>query len=293
MIRESDDHFIFGCGDVGRRIVQCLLEAGIQVNRIKGLVNSSASLDRAIGLGIDAQMNDLDGEMVGLGNCHKTLLYYTVAPRPIGAIDQRSRRVIDEFIANQIKPSRVVLISTTGVYGNCDGEWVSELSPTNPQTDRGKRRLDSETQWLDWGASSMIDVMVLRVPGIYSFSRLPRERLRKGVPVVKAKECGFTNRIHADDLARVCVKAMDNGRAGEIYNATDGTPGKISDYLQAAARALRYEPLPEISMAQARTELSAGMLSYLSESRRISNQKMLDELRVELLYPDFERGLTK
>jgi len=84
---------------------------------------------------------------------------------------------------------------------------------------------------------------------------------------------------------------MRKGKAGDIFNATDGTPGKISEYLQVAAQVLEEDPLPEISMAQAEQELSVGMLSYLSESRKISNQKVLDELEVELKYPDFREGI--
>ena len=84
---------------------------------------------------------------------------------------------------------------------------------------------------------------------------------------------------------------MQKGRHGQIFNATDGKPGKISEYLQAAAKVLGLPPLPEISMKQAEDELSEGMLSYLSESRKISNRKLIDELGFELLYPDFRIGL--
>jgi len=134
-------------------------------------------------------------------------------------------------------------------------------------------------------------VVILRVPGIYANSRLPVERIKKRTPVVEARECGFTNRIHADDLAEVAIAAMRIAGAGEIFNVTDGTPGKISDYLQAAALALGEQPLPEVSMAEAQTMLSVGMLSYLGESRKISNSKMLKELKVVLRYPDFREGI--
>jgi len=185
------------------------------------------------------------------------------------------------------------VISTTGVYGDCQGEWVDETSPTEPQTERGQRRLDLEAQWLSWGEMNNVCVVILRVPGIYAYSRLPIERIRRRTPVVRAQECGFTNRIHADDLAAIMLVAMKGAQAGDIFNVTDGTPGKISEYLQAAAQVLGEQPLPEISMAQAQTQLSLGMLSYLSESRKISNRKMLDELNVVLRYPDFREGIKK
>jgi len=254
---------IFGCGDVGRRIVKQLFESGVSSAAIDGYVNSdqSAALASSV-LGVKCELLDLDSAPLNLQACNAVQLYYTVAPPKHGVVDLRSRRVIETFMADGIKPLKVVLISTTGVYGDCNGDWVDEQSPTIPKTERGLRRLDSEQIWLKWGQSQGVDVVVLRVPGIYAYSRLPRE-------------------------------AMRIAPANEIYNATDGSPGKISDYLQAAARALGYEPLPEITMQQAQNELSLGMLSYLNESRKISNQKMIDELQIELLYPDFKQGLLK
>ncbi len=282
---------VFGCGDVGRRIAKYLTQTGRSPESIGGYVNTADSRDLARVLGVECKLIDLDSTELDLQACDKAELYYTVAPQKKGILDQRSRRIIDEFTSANIRPRKVVVISTTGVYGDCQGEWVSEQSPTRPQTERGQRRLDSEKVWLALGNEQGVDVVVLRVPGIYAYSRLPRERLKRKIPVVRASECGFTNRIHADDLARICVAAMQRATAGEFYNVTDGNPGKISDYLQAAAKVLGYDPLPEISMQQAQSELSAGMLSYLSESRKISNQKLLDELGIELLYPDFNQGI--
>lgn len=291
--KEPKRQLIFGCGDVGRRIAKNLMESGVEVSAISAYVNSSLSFEQANSLGVHCDILDLDRLELSLSACDGAELYYTIAPQKQGLYDLRSRAVIDHFNINEIHPSKLVLISTTGVYGDCDGEWVSEKSPTNPQTERGQRRLDSETQWLAWGRLQSVDVVVLRVPGIYAFSRLPRERLKRKTPVVRASECGFTNRIHADDLARICVAAMRLAQTGEIYNATDGVPGKISEYLQAAARVLNFDPLPEISLKQAQEQLSVGMLSYLNESRKISNQKMLDDLSVNLLYTDFKDGLVK
>jgi len=289
--KDSQRSLIFGCGDVGRRIAKYLIENGLQAASISGYVNSEESLGKAATLAVNCDLINLDQPLLDLSACHDAQLYYTVAPQKQGLRDQRSRSVIRQFSDHKIRPSKVVLISTTGVYGDCNGDWVSEQSPTQPKTERGQRRLNAEAQWLDWGRKNAVDVVVLRVPGIYAFSRLPRQRLKRKTPVVRAQECGFSNRIHADDLARICVIAMHRAPAGEVYNATDGFPGKISEYLQAAAAALGYEPLPEISMQQAQNELSAGMLSYLNESRRISNRKLLDDLNVELLYPDFKQGI--
>ncbi|MFT4634723.1 MAG: nucleoside-diphosphate-sugar epimerase [Arenicella sp.] len=286
---------IFGCGDVGRRIAKALIKDGLEPSAISGLVNSVNSQQQSASIGVLCRLIDLDSLetnlLAGLTSCNNAELYYTIAPQKHGLSDQRSDALIKHFMAANILPSKVVLISTTGVYGDCDGDWVSELSTTQPQTERGQRRLDSERQWLTWGESQGVSVVVLRAPGIYAFSRLPRARLERRTPVVNASECGFSNRVHADDLAAMCCMAMREAPAAEIYNATDGTPGKITEYLQAAAQALNYPPLPEISLSQAQQQLSPGMLSYLSESRKISNRKIVEGLGYKLLYPDFQKGL--
>ena len=168
---------------------------------------------------------------------------------------------------------------------------MTEDNETKPQTERGKRRLDAEEQWLAWGKRNHVPVVVLRVPGIYANSRLPKERIAKKIPVVRSEECGFTNRIHADDLALMCVSAMRKAKAGDVFNATDGTPGKISEYLQEAAKVLGLESPPQISLNEGKSILSSGMLSYLSESRKISNDKIRQELSFDLRYPDFKEGI--
>lgn len=282
---------VFGCGDVGRRIAQSLIKMGVPTGAIYAYVKTPESAELCARSNVIALTVDLDTSIRDLTLCHDAELYYTVAPQKQGHEDLRSRALIQHWQESEIRPKKVVLISTTGVYGDCSGEWVDEQSKVNPQTDRARRRFDSETIWRDWGKSNQVPVVVLRVPGIYSFARLPRQRLLNRTPVVNPAECGFTNRIHADDLANICIRAMELGVADEVFNATDGTPGKISEYLQAAACALGMEALPQISMSEAGSVLSEGMLSYLNESRKISNRKMLEELDVVLKYPDILQGV--
>ena len=282
---------ILGCGDIGRRIVKELLSSPVDVGDIAAYVNSQTSQKAALALGVDATVIDLDSLSDDLGKCNNAQVYYTIAPQKNGVVDQRTQAVLRQFDTARVRPNKVVLISTTGVYGDCDGDWVDETSPVKPTTERAQRRLDSEQQWLAWGQDNSVGVVVLRVPGIYAFSRIPRERLAKRIPVVRAAECGFTNRIHADDLARICTVAMASAKSAQIFNATDGRPGTISEYLMAAAEAAGLPPLPEISMQEAQSKLSVGMLSYLGESRKISNEKMLCDLEIELLFPDFKKGL--
>jgi nucleoside-diphosphate-sugar epimerase len=288
---------ILGCGDVGRRIIAQLLSSPIKSpdaaidSSILACTRSAQARQQNAFLDVQSIQLDLDKAHVLPAEIQGSDLYYLVPPSKQGLFDTRSRRVIELLRKQGLRPKKIVLISTTGVYGDCRGEWVTEKSATNPQTERGQRRLDSEQQWLTWCEDYNVEINVLRVPGIYAFSRIPRQRLDNKTPVVRAQQSGYSNRIHADDLAMVAITAMRKPIAGEVFNVTDGSPGKISEYLQAACVVLGLPPLTEISMRQAETELSSGMLSYLSESRKISNQKMLSKLNVTLNYPDFRIGL--
>ncbi len=282
---------IIGGGDIGRRLVSLLKNQPGSAASITVTTRSDQSRELAEQLGVKAVILDLDDHCAAPEYCRDAEMYYTVPPQNTGVTDRRSQHLIQSLSEGGIMPRKVVLISTTGVYGDCGGRWVDESSPAQPTTERAIRRLDCETQWLRWSSQNEVEMVILRVPGIYAFSRIPRERLHRREPVVAGSECGYTNRIHADDLAAIMLAAMRSGRAQEVYNASDGVPGKISEYLQAAARVLAIPALPEISLAEAKHVLSDSMLSYLAESRKISNRKMLDQLQVVLRYPDFNQGL--
>jgi len=194
-------------------------------------------------------------------------------------------------VTQEQAPAKVVYISTSGVYGDCGGDWVTEETPVNPQTSRAKRRLDAETALSTWGAQVGTAVVILRVTGIYGPGRLPLARLQQGHPVLVEAESPPTNRIHADDLAAVCVAAADRAAGGEIFNVSDGQPGTMTQYFNAAADLLGLPRPPQVSMAQAQQVMSPMMLSYLTETRRMDNRKLREQLGVTLRYPELESGL--
>lgn len=133
--------------------------------------------------------------------------------------------------------------------------------------------------------------MIMRVAGIYGAQRLPLQRIKEKKPVLRTGQAPFTNRIHEDDLAEITLGLLEEGGSGEVYNVTDGHPGTMSDYFMTVARYAGLPPPPEIDMRQAEREMSAGMMSYLRESRRISNRKMTDLLGEKLHYATLEDGL--
>jgi len=279
---------IIGCGDIGRRVGK-LYQA--KASKVIGLVKTQASAKHLKDEGFEACIHDLDGsdQLKLSGQKGATVFYFAPPPRQ-GTQDSRLRTYLQALTA-QYLPKKVVLISTTAVYGDSQGEWVTEQTQESPGTDRGRRRLDAETTVLAWSAMTGVPVVILRVPGIYGPGRLPRTRLEKGLPVLRESESGYTNRIHADDLAMICIAAAERGQSGQVYNVSDGRPGTMTEWFNAVADHLGLPRPPQVSFDEAKDVVSEGMLSYLKESRRISNTKMIDELAVELMYPDLEQGI--
>ena len=282
-----DSVLIVGCGDIGLRLAG--LCSGTPVT---GLVRTRQSLARLGARQVLPKRLDLDAPFAADDlMAANSQLYYLAPPPPHGDTDPRVAAVC-AALRGPHRPRKVVYLSTTAVYGDCGGRWIDETAPLQPGTARGRRRLDAERRWLRWGDSQGVPVVILRVPGIYGPGRLPLERLRKGVPVLAEQDAPFTNRIHADDLARVCLLAMQRGRADEAYNVSDGHPTSMSDYFNRVADSLSLPRPPVVDRATAEIELTASMLSFLSESKRILNTKMLDELGVRLQYADLEQGLA-
>lgn len=282
--------WIIGCGDIGRRVakrINALYQD--QVYRINALVSSQASATQCHALDINTLIHDLDSDAaLPVNDFQDALVYYFAPPPGHGEQDTRLQTVLHQ-LGNL--PRRIVLISTTGVYGNCEGGWVDETSPVRPQTDRAKRRASAEQTVQHWAAQYQREYLILRVPGIYALDRLPLERLRKNLPVVQHSEAAYTNRIHADDLAAICIKAMESPLTAEVFNTTDGHPGTMVDYFNQVADYAGLPRPPQISLQEANEKLSKGMLSYALESRRIRNDKLLSRLNIELMYPDISSAL--
>ncbi len=278
--------WIMGCGDIGRRVARLYQNAG---TKAIGWVRSEESLRKGLAQGIAMRQGDVDrGSFFPIFALDEALVYWFMPPQPTGETDDRIRRFLKGVDA---APKRVVLISTTGVYGDCNGRWIDETEPLKPVAARAKRRADAENTVQEWAARFGGEIVILRVPGIYAPDRLPLERLKRGEPVLTEAEAPWTNRIHADDLAMACKRAMEAAPSGAIYNATDGHPSTMTDYFNQVADYAGLPRPPQISMSEAQAAMSAGMLSYLQESRRIRNDKLLTELNIRLQYPSLSAGL--
>lgn len=276
---------IIGCGDIGRRVARRHLAKSQQVF---GLVRSESSAQQAEESGITPIICDLD-QANSLTLPQADGVYYFAPPPNEGEDDPRLQKLLDQLSTHP--PEALVYISTTGVYGSSDGQWIDEDSPLEAATGRAKRRLNAEQALLAWQPEQAVRRVILRVPGIYGPGRLPAERIRKGLPMVHAEQSPWTNRIHADDLAMICSTALQQAGDGQIFNACDGAPSTMTDYFLKVADHLSLTRPPLVSMQEAAEVLSPAMMSYLSESRRISNRKLLETLQITLSYPDLDAGL--
>ncbi len=276
---------IAGCGYIG-----CRLAMGLAARDVSGLVRSRESCAKLVELGIHVLQWDLVEPVSIPLPTRKVDIYYLLPPPKTGVVDSFMENFLQSLEVNG-QPRRILYLSTTGVYGDCGGNWVDEDAPVYPRVDRALRRLDAEQQLRRWAGQTGAELVILRVAGIYGPGKLPLQRLRAGKPMVEEQFAPWTNRIHADDLVQVCLAAMEHGRSGEIYNVTDGQPGNMADYFNQVADFAGLPRPPVIDPDTAESQLSAGLRSYLGESRRISNRKMLQELGVKLRYPTLEEGL--
>lgn len=275
---------IIGCGYTGVRLARRLRDRGYSV---RGVANREQSLRQIAAAGAGAEALNLDAPLGPL-DFGGEVLYYMVPPARDIAGDER----LDRFLAAIARePARIVYLSTTGVYGDRGGARVDEDTPPAPRTDRAIRRVAAENALRAWAEPRSVSWCILRVPGIYGPGRLPLERLRRREPAIIPEEAAPGNRIHVEDLVSACFAAGFCARADRrIYNVTDGSDESFTAYLQRVARIGNLPPPPLIRGDEARASANFSQ-SFLGESRRVDNRRMLEELGVELAYRDLDQAI--
>jgi nucleoside-diphosphate-sugar epimerase len=279
---------ITGCGYVGQRLARALIGAG---NRPVALVRSALSAEHLGRQGVAAATLDLDHPIEEPpAAAVDSTVYYLVPPSPDADDDDpRLRHFLSACV--QARPRRLVYLSTSGVYGDCAGDWTDEERPPAPRTARARRRLAAESIARDWCESHGTELVILRVGGIYGPGRLPVERLGT-TTVVCPDEAPWSNRIHVDDLVTALHAAARRGISGAVYNVADGHPTTMTDYFYRVADAAHVPRPPCVPLAEAEGKLSPGMLSFVRESRRLDTRRMRAELGVTLRYPTLTEGLA-
>ena len=282
------DYTIIGCGDIGKRVAKELLH---QECRVQATARHSDGAEELEALGMNPLVANFDDrENLPRLVVHQQGLFYFMPPQGGGTIDARMANFC-RMLAPDNCPRRIVYMSTSGVYGDCGDTLVTEETPLNPLTSRAKRRVSAETQLQEKARELGFDLIILRVTGIYGPGRLPLAQLHKGHQVLRPEDSPETNRIHSQDLVRICLAAMERGEPGDIFNVCDGQPGSMSEYFTAVADLFSLPRPQQLSWDEARQVMNPLTLSFLQESRRMTNRKLLDKLGLELLYPTLKEGL--
>jgi nucleoside-diphosphate-sugar epimerase len=273
---------IVGCGDVGLRLVKWL-RAKHPENRLRILATyrtagKEAEIRRT---GATPILLDLDNRSSvrakNLRGVAHWMINLSPPPNDSAGTDPRSKSLL---LAVEGTPNpRWVYISTSGVYGDCQGAWVDETRTVAAKSARGTRRVDGERIHRAKGAS------VLRAPGIYGQDRLPIDRLRAGTPALREEDDTYTNHIHALDLAIMSWLAVFRGSAKRVFNASDDSQMRMGEYFDAVAAAFDLPKPPRLPRAEVANAVSPMMLTFMSESRRLKNDRMKKELRMRLRYP--------
>lgn len=272
---------IVGCGDVAMRAIPLLRPN----YHLYALIRNPAHAVGLRALGVTPMLGNLDvrGSLARLAGIASTVLHLAPPPNS-GLHDTRTQHLLAALSFSTL-PTRLLYISTSGVYGDCAGARVGETTALAAHNPRALRRVDAEQQVRTWAANNGVHANILRVPGIYAHDRLPLDRLRAGAPAILASEDSYSNHIHADDLARIMVATLRYGKANRVYHATDDDEMKMGDYFDAVAEAHRLPCPPRLPRIQVQAQVSAMMWSFMSESRRLTNKRMKQELKVRLLYP--------
>ncbi|MEY8879069.1 MAG: SDR family oxidoreductase [Leptothrix sp. (in: b-proteobacteria)] len=281
---------IIGCGDVGQRVVQALNGR----LRVRALTSQPQRVPALRALGVTPVLGNLDvaADLRRVSALAPWVLHLA-PPATRGERDRRTRSLLSSWSRSCVV-RRLVYASTSGVYGDAAGARFDETRPVRPATDRARRRVDAEESLRRWAVGAGTSAQILRIPGIYAGNRAgghPRERLLRGTPALTEADDVYTNHIHADDLARICLAALWRGAPQRVYHASDDSELQMGAYFDLAADLCGLPRPPRISRAEAGERLSPMLMSFMSESRRLDNRRLRKELRVVLRYPTVDTGL--
>ena len=280
--------FIAGCGYIGKRVAMLCRQAGIEVTCMVRSAEHAAELTlagyRSIVCSLDSP---LEAPLPDIGD---SVLFYFVPPPGGGNVDRRARNFCAAMAQGE-SPQKIIYISATSVYSARDGSVVTEQSPTVPLSVMGKRRMDAENAFQEYASAVSVQIVILRVSGIYGPGRLPLMQIRQHQPLLNEEEAGPSNRIHADDLADICLAAADRGGNNEIFNVSDGHPCSLTSYFNAVCDALGEPRQSQVSQEEARKVMTPLMLSYFSETRIVDNSLMMERLGISLRYPAMLDGI--
>ncbi len=274
----------FGHGFSARALEARILPLGWQVI---GTSRSAEKCQAMAARGVTGRL--FPGEDLGPDLDRAT--HILVSAGPEGGTDPVLDRLQEHIAARADRIAWLGYLSTTGVYGDHRGGWVTEETPLAPSTARGQARVAAERAWQDLASKTGLPLHIFRLAGIYGPGRGPFAKLRAGTARRVIKPGQVFSRIHVEDIAQVLHASINHPNPGAIYNLCDDDPAPPQDVIAYAAELLGLPPPPEIAFDEA--ELSSMARSFYAESKRVDNRRIKEELGVILRYPDYRTGLAR
>lgn len=277
--------FIFGFGYIANRLAEKLTSLGFDVvgtTRQERKITTNHSPVIAL---IDFEASDIEYYL-----SRSTHLLICVPP----AVDKGDLVLYNysELIKRHARHVEWLgYLSSTGVYGDYQGNWVDESSICRPQSSSGILRLEAEKAWLSYAKCNKLPLHIFRLAGIYGLQRNPLERIQSGKKYSIYKEGQVFSRIHVDDIVSILLASIKKPNPLSIYNVADDEPAASHVVDAYAASLLKQLPLPLILFEEA--SLSPKEQEFYLSNRRVSNLKIKKELNIVLHYPSFREGLTQ
>lgn len=269
----------FGHGYSAQALARLLIPQGW---RVIGTTRSADKATRLAATGVEPLV--WPGDEVGAALDAATHLLVSAAPDADG--DPVLRACGDAIAARAGRFAWVGYLSTTGVYGDRNGDWVDEDSPLAPATARGQARVAAEAAW----RALPLPLHIFRLAGIYGPGRGPFEKVRQGTARRIVKPGQVFSRIHVEDIAQVLAASIARPNPGAVYNLCDDDPAPPEDVIAHAAHLLGLPLPPAEDFATA--EMTPMARSFYAESKKVRNDRIKTELGVRLIHPDYRSGLA-
>ncbi len=270
----------FGHGFSARALAERLVPQGW---RVVGTTRSADKLAGIAATGVEPLL--WPGSDVGAVLREVSHLLISAGPGPEG--DPVLNALKDEIAEVAPKLRWAGYLSTTGVYGDHQGDWVDETTALTPATKRGLARVDAEAAWR---AIPDLPLHIFRLAGIYGPGRGPFAKVRKGTARRIIKKGQVFSRIHVEDIAQALDLSIARPDSGAIYNLCDDDPAPPQDVIGHAAELLGL-PLPEAVDFET-AEMTPMARSFYAESKKVRNDRIKAALGWQPKYPDYRTGLA-
>lgn len=278
--------FCFGLGYTAGVLAQQLAARGWEIS---GTSTSAGSTSQLAARGYDAHLFDGTKPGKGVADALARTTHVLISAPPESHGDVALLHHAEDIVAaDGIR--WIGYLSTIGVYGDCQGAWIDETQRLRPDSERTRWRVEAEQEWLRLGDRTGKPVMIFRLPGIYGPGRSAVDTVRAGTARRIVKPGQVFNRMHVEDIAATLRASIERPDGQTVYNLADDEPAAAHTVIEFAANLLGAPMPPAIPFESA--DLSPMAASFYASNRRVRNNRIKQQLGVQLAYPTYREGLT-